>query len=515
MHLLLACLIPALFDGLPQVSGRNRTMAAPPAPPCDDADADADADLRRRLRDGTTLDADERVCTVEGGSNVPTATGHPRREVRLDNLWHRATYVIVRHEEGGGGNDAQAALAAALAAADDDDDEAVHLLVQRRSMRKDYCPGRLDPVPGGVVGFGEACHDNARRELQEEMGIDTSVHPMRRLFAFPYEDGRVRCWGELYEVRYSGGMEDITCQEEEVEEVLRMSLADLRRAAAEPDGGGSGSPGSGGEEWMPDGMHALRLYLQHRQDARVGRRLIRNYRGGNLEAYALRPRPRAIFFDCDDCLYFDGWQVAARLTERIEAYCVGKVGLPEGEAYRLYKEHGTALRGLLARGLLEDRDGAIDGFLRDVHDLPIGEMLGRDEELRDMLLRMDPAVPRYVFTASVRDHAERCLEALGIADLFVDIIDVRSCGLATKHSERSFRAAMRVAGISDGDEESCLLLDDSVTNLEAARRVGWRGVLVGTVGRDCGTRVSSEHAELELGRIHALREAMPELFSPP
>ena len=51
---------------------------------------------------------------------------------------------------------------------------------------------------------------------------------------------------------------------------------------------------------------------------------------------------------------------------------------------------------------------------------------------------MDPSIPRYIFTASVRHHAERCLKALGIEDLFQDIIDVKACSLATKHSTDAF-----------------------------------------------------------------------------
>jgi hypothetical protein len=37
--------------------------------------------------------------------------------------------------------------------------------------------------------------------------------------------------------------------------------------------------------------------------------------------------------------------------------------------------------------------------------------------LRELLLNIDR--PRWVFTASVAHHARRCLEALGIADLFL------------------------------------------------------------------------------------------------
>jgi len=36
--------------------------------------------------------------------------------------------------------------------------------------------------------------------------------------------------------------------------------------------------------------------------------------------------------------------------------------------------------------------------------------------------------------------------------------------------------------------------------------------LVGRVGRDCGTTISSEHAELEIDRIHDFPNVLPELF---
>ena len=166
--------------------------------------------------------------------NVPTATGHTRAEMRLQNLWHRATYILVRHESS--------------------HDDMLYLLVQRRSMQKDYCPGKLDPTPGGVVGFGESYAENATREIEEEMGIDvseTSPHTMTKLFNFPYQDDRVRCWGGFFEVVYRGTIEDLKIQVEEVDEVLRLSLAEVQEMAVkDPDA------------WMPDALHALRLYLQ-------------------------------------------------------------------------------------------------------------------------------------------------------------------------------------------------------------------------------------------------------------
>ena len=72
--------------------------------------------------------------------------------------------------------------------------------------------------------------------------------------------------------------------------------------------------------------------------------------------------------------------------------------------------------------------------------------MSRDNHLRQVLLRIDPSIPKYIFTASVSDHAKRCLQALGIDDLFVDLIDCKRCKLETKHSRFSFETAMKVAG---------------------------------------------------------------------
>lgn len=445
-------------------------------------------DLLKALQKGTSLNASEKVCTVDE-DNVPLPQGHTRAEMRLQKLWHRATYIIIRHVDKMDVNGQH------------DDEEGTFLLVQRRSNIKDYCPGKLDPTPGGVVGYNESYETNAIREMMEEMNINVNngQNEMKKLFTFPYQDESVRVWGGMFEVIYRGEISDIQLQPEEVSEIMRLSIKDIRRMASEcPD------------DWMPDGLYAINLYLQYRNDRVLKRKLLKGYSNSDLDKYALRPKPQVIFFDCDDCLYFDGWQLANKLTAKIEEWCTSKKNLPPGEAYQLYKRHGTALRGLLAEGHMEDCEKEIDEYLRDVHDLPVHEHLSIDNELRDMILKIDPSIPKYIFTASVRHHAERCLKALGIDDLFVDIIDVKSCNLATKHSTESFEAAMRIAGVTN--PESCLFLDDSTKNIEAARAVGWRAFLVGRIGRDCGKPITSEHAEHEIDRIHDLPFILPEIF---
>lgn len=245
--------------------------------------------LQQSLEDGTSRDAKELVCTVDE-KNIPTKTGHCRNEMRLQNLWHRATYIIVRHMSQ---EDVK-----------QKDNEEEFIIVQRRSALKDYCPNKLDPAPGGVVGFGESYKENAEREIEEEMGIPATFDSsdknannniIKQLVIFPYQDDRVKCWGALFEVSYEGKVEDLTLQEEEVSEVMRMSFSELRKSVKEnPD------------DWTPDGLYAAKLYLQYKHDKKVKRKLFPNCSSGSFDNYKLRCLPKAVFFDCDDCLYFDG-----------------------------------------------------------------------------------------------------------------------------------------------------------------------------------------------------------------
>jgi len=477
-----------------------------------DTTDDVQRQCQSALRDGTSRDAHERVCTVDE-HNVPTLKGNHRRDVRLQNLWHRATYIIVRHMV----NEKDDHID------DDDDNNDDCFLVQLRSHQKDYCPNMYDPAPGGVVGFGESYLENAQRELEEEMGILTYVkqsstspttttnpksqdahqHLLQRLFTFPYEDPTVKCWGDVYEVQYRGTVSSLVLQHDEVQSIHPYSLHQIQESIRQHP-----------HKWLPDARHAFHLYHQYRHDTKIQRRWLSGYSSSNRNAYTLRPTPKVIFFDCDDCLYFDHWKTANQLTQKIETWCTQQKGLPPGYAYQLYKKYGTALKGLLAEGYIANTPTAIDQYLQEVHDLPISTLLSPDPKLRQMLERLDPSIPKFIFTASVKHHAQRCLQALGIDQFFPSdhIIDVKACHLETKHCRQSFDLAMQIANVGTMDPESCLFFDDSITNIQMGRQMGWRSVLVGTVGRDCGTVVSCEDAELELNSIHDIEHCFPELF---
>jgi pyrimidine 5'-nucleotidase len=134
-----------------------------------------------------------------------------------------------------------------------------------------------------------------------------------------------------------------------------------------------------------------------------------------------------VFFDCDDCLYKNDWRTANLLTAKIDDYTQTVLGLPPGKAFELYLKYGTALRGLVEEQLIEEKD--VDAFLQHVHDINLDD-IKPDPALRATILSIPH--PRWVFTASIREHAERCLERLGIQDLFLGIISASSSDMIRK-----------------------------------------------------------------------------------
>jgi isopentenyldiphosphate isomerase len=120
-----------------------------------------------------SLSAEEVVLVVdESNTRIGSAK---RKQVRLENLWHRASYIFVYNSQG-------------------------QFYVQKRSQRKDYCPGYFDLANGGVMGAEETDEENAQRELEEEVGI--SGVELKVLLRVKYEDASNRVWGNVFGVKH-------------------------------------------------------------------------------------------------------------------------------------------------------------------------------------------------------------------------------------------------------------------------------------------------------------------------
>lgn len=91
----------------------------------------------------------------------------PRHVMRQEQLPHRATYVVVMNSQ-------------------------KRMLVELRTLSKDYAPGLLDACVGGVVQSGEDPILSSRREVEEEIGVDSEhlvFHDLGKM-VIPYLSGK-------------------------------------------------------------------------------------------------------------------------------------------------------------------------------------------------------------------------------------------------------------------------------------------------------------------------------------
>lgn len=137
----------------------------------------------------------EQVIIVDENNNEVDQVS--RATMRVGNLIHRATYILVFNSRG-------------------------ELFVQKRTTTKDIYPGYYEIAAGGVVLAGESYELSAKRELKEELGVDSDN--LTHLFDNFHDDGNNRVWGRVFSCTYDGPMQ---LQEEEVESGNFMKTEDI------------------------------------------------------------------------------------------------------------------------------------------------------------------------------------------------------------------------------------------------------------------------------------------------
>lgn len=170
-------------------------------------------------------------------------------------------------------------------------------------------------------------------------------------------------------------------------------------------------------------------------------------------------------FDLDHTLYALEGAPQSMMEERICLFVQRHFGIPREPAWELQKrylrEHGSTLGGLvLHHGVDAD---AYHDFVNDIEALA----LSPDAALREGLERLPGQ--RIVFTNNCGRFAADVLSRLGVAELFVDIIDARATNFVAKPSPAAYDALIARTGVVP---QRTALFDDSARNLVPARALG-------------------------------------------
>ena len=195
-------------------------------------------------------------------------------------------------------------------------------------------------------------------------------------------------------------------------------------------------------------------------------------------------------FDMDDTLYPREQGVMGLVQARINAFIVDAVGLPAAEAKVLQKqfltEYGTSLAGLMANYAVDPAR-----FLHDVHDVPL-DGLEPNPRLAHVLAGLSGR--KFVLTNGARYHATRVLTRIGILDQFDAVHAIEDMDLVPKPAPATFR---RFLADHDIDPHRAVFFEDTPRNLEPAKALGMRTVLIGDGhGHEIGPWVDHVSPEL-------------------
>ncbi len=176
--------------------------------------------------------------------------------------------------------------------------------------------------------------------------------------------------------------------------------------------------------------------------------------------------------DLDNTLYAADNGVFARMDQRMTAFVAQELNIGADEADRLriryWKQYGTTLRGLMLHHDLEP-----EPFLQDVHDIQAETLLQPDMQLDQALARLPGH--KVIHTNGIREHAERILQALGIAHHFAAIYDIRFNDYIPKPCANTLAHLIRQEGATPA---RTLVVDDMPDNLQAAKQLGCKTVLI-------------------------------------
>ena len=184
---------------------------------------------------------------------------------------------------------------------------------------------------------------------------------------------------------------------------------------------------------------------------------------------------RVWLFDLDNTLHDAGAWVFAQMNDTMRNYVVDTLGVTPAQADALREKYWRRY-GSTMLGLVRHHDVSPAHFLHETHRFPGLEqrVTGHRHDLA-AIARLRGR--RIVLTNAPRAYAMRVLGALGIVHLFEQVLSIEDMRMFDDWRPKPDRRMLRRMAVRLGVHPSrCVLVEDSLDNVLAARRVGMQPV---------------------------------------
>lgn len=180
-------------------------------------------------------------------------------------------------------------------------------------------------------------------------------------------------------------------------------------------------------------------------------------------------------FDLDNTLHNASPHIFPHINRSMTGYIRDHLGLTDQEASELrqhyWQRYGATLLGLMRHHGTDPRH-----FLWHTHQFPdLKRMVVFERGLRAMLRRLPGR--KIVFSNAPLHYAEAVLALTGIGDCFDAVYTVERVRFQPKPAVGGFRHLLRAEGLTP---QRCIMVEDSLPNLQTAKRLGMKTVWVST-----------------------------------
>lgn len=178
-------------------------------------------------------------------------------------------------------------------------------------------------------------------------------------------------------------------------------------------------------------------------------------------------------FDLDNTLHDASPHIFPHINRSMTAYLQEHLQLDEASANAL-RQHYWRQYGATLSGMMRHHGTDPAHFLMNTHQFPqLEQMVVRFPRLRPVLRALPGK--KIVFSNAPQHYALAVLKLLKVADLFDDVVAVEQTRYRPKPDFAGFRHVMRRHRVRPAQ---CVMVEDSLENLLAAKRLGMRTVWV-------------------------------------